>query len=160
MTPTLSEYSGEDENKNIGHIKVKTTRREIQKKARKCEICGGGGNYENHHISYYPEVVVELCEKCHNKVHNEDGFYDALKPDMERPKTYQTGQKSAGVDDFLKTCRKDGSICELVSVESGYIDKVCIYCKRYFNDDGELANVTKHPYMKVDDGVPSQKGEK
>jgi hypothetical protein len=64
-----------------------------------CQICGtfrwheeivegikttGGTFLEIHHLSYDPEIKIPLCETCHWRVHNEDGFYDHLKPEQTR----------------------------------------------------------------------------
>jgi len=101
-------------------------------KPRSCELCNSSRLIEEHHISYYPERTMALCKECHDLVHNQDGFRDDLRPDIPRPDDYSSPKSGRTV---LKTCTRDGSICELVTKAEGV--KRCIFCRRFFNSDGE-----------------------
>jgi len=51
-----------------------------------CPLCGKEAvEVDKHHVSYCPEVSVKLCDSCHRKVHETDGFAEPLEPDMNRP---------------------------------------------------------------------------
>lgn len=50
-----------------------------------CHICyREREKLQDHHISYDPEITIQVCLECHNRIHNEDGFHDDLKPEMTR----------------------------------------------------------------------------
>jgi len=48
-----------------------------------CRICGSHINITKHHISYYPEIKVPLCRRCHKKEHWK-------YPQLKRPKNYRS----------------------------------------------------------------------
>jgi len=37
-----------------------------------------------HHISYEPEITMDVCSSCHAKIHHDDEFRPDLQPDMKR----------------------------------------------------------------------------
>ena len=39
-----------------------------KKPRRRCERCGKFGLIDRHHVVYEPEVVADLCRKCHKEV--------------------------------------------------------------------------------------------
>jgi 7-cyano-7-deazaguanine synthase in queuosine biosynthesis len=57
----------------------------------KCELCGSDDYLYGHHTSYYPEAQLWVCGSCHAKIHNTDGFYDLLDPEIERPDSFKHG---------------------------------------------------------------------
>jgi hypothetical protein len=44
-----------------------------------------------HHISYLPEVVINVCSSSHSKIHHRDGFHDELEPDFSRKEWLKMG---------------------------------------------------------------------
>lgn len=34
-----------------------------------CDYCKINAGEQQHHVSYDPEITVELCDECHEKVH-------------------------------------------------------------------------------------------
>ena len=36
---------------------------------------------DTHHISYSPERVVRVCRECHQRIHQEPGYYDEFEPE-------------------------------------------------------------------------------
>ena len=88
---------------------------------------------------------MPVCKDCHLKIHHEDGFHDRLEPDRKRPDKYG----NMGRADVLKTCREDGSTCELVPKvdEEGRTFKKCIHCERLFYE-GRLVD-----WGEYDDGI-------
>lgn len=62
-----------------------------------CAVCGEGGNlFDNikieHHVSYYPEIIMYMCAKCHQKIHKTD-MYPHLKPLDGDSKDFYNGVK-------------------------------------------------------------------
>lgn len=55
-----------------------------------CFICGVSDTV-SHHTSYEPEVTIEVCSRCHGKIHRKEGFYDELAPDRKRPTGLDSG---------------------------------------------------------------------
>lgn len=41
-------------------------------------------NMHEHHTSYLPEETMLVCNSCHTKIHQTDGFHDDLKPSLSR----------------------------------------------------------------------------
>lgn len=41
-----------------------------------CQICEKNSRIVNHHISYFPEIIITLCDSCHSIFHH----YDILCP--------------------------------------------------------------------------------
>jgi hypothetical protein len=39
-----------------------------------CQMCYKQGIIERHHVSYFPERTINLCHKCHFKVHYQPGL--------------------------------------------------------------------------------------
>ena len=57
-----------------------------------CEKCGKiKSQMVTHHISYKPEEVMEVCPECHSKIHNKDGEYTHLTPDVSRKEAEKRG---------------------------------------------------------------------
>lgn len=97
---------------NLGHEFVKTTeiygkiteergKEEARKFApnqnfndtenkHKCLVCGEKSNLVEHHKSYFPEKVVDLCLSCHRNVHSEEEPAE-LVPDMSREEAEERG---------------------------------------------------------------------
>lgn len=44
------------------------------KKIGVCSDCKEKGKTEFHHLSYEPNIFIELCKKCHNKRHGRDYY--------------------------------------------------------------------------------------
>ena len=40
---------------------------------KKCAECGSTENLQKHHISYNPEIMIDLCVDCHQKRHPHHG---------------------------------------------------------------------------------------
>ena len=51
-------------------VRQKTNYHNEKKKI--CEDCGYEGTTQFHHISYNPNLFVEVCKSCHLKRHEED----------------------------------------------------------------------------------------
>lgn len=52
-------------------------------KLDRCWICGrDDADLEEHHRSYKPEKRMQVCIKCHNRIHA--GGYPEYQPDMSR----------------------------------------------------------------------------
>lgn len=50
-----------------------------------CEICEKNKNLVNHHVSYFPEEIIVLCNKCHTILHKTTNRDQCeLLPDMKR----------------------------------------------------------------------------
>ncbi|MFB6192265.1 MAG: tyrosine-type recombinase/integrase [Haloarculaceae archaeon] len=97
---------------NLGHEFVKTTevygdiseergKKEARKYAPnqkfsgteerdKCFVCGQRMNLIDHHKSYQPEEIVELCPSCHQQLHENDEP-EKLIPDMSRKEAEKRG---------------------------------------------------------------------
>jgi hypothetical protein len=57
-----------------------------------CHICfRDRDTLQDHHISYDPEMTIQTCLECHNRIHNEANFRDELKPDMTREEAKEAG---------------------------------------------------------------------
>jgi len=39
---------------------------------------------EEHHVSYEPEITVEVCSTCHGRIHTRRSELSGLQPDMSR----------------------------------------------------------------------------
>ncbi|WP_122090402.1 HNH endonuclease signature motif containing protein [Halalkalicoccus subterraneus] len=53
---------------------------------RFCESCNDRLEWDQlirHHVSYYPEEIVNVCRSCHRKIHLEDSFHPELTPPQE-----------------------------------------------------------------------------
>jgi phage terminase large subunit GpA-like protein len=51
-----------------------------------CRLCEQRvENLEYHHVSYVFDTGLEICERCHYRVHNEGGYYDHFEPEITRP---------------------------------------------------------------------------
>jgi len=40
---------------------------------KNCEVCGNPlkyGQWANHHVSYNPEKIINVCSSCHGKIHH------------------------------------------------------------------------------------------
>lgn len=65
-----------------------TTGHEIlEKEGVECELCERlflERDLVEHHTSYVPEEVIEVCNACHGKIHNSSDTYSDLEPDMKR----------------------------------------------------------------------------
>jgi len=46
-------------------------------------------NIHVHHLCYSPQITVDVCEECHAKIHNRDGFHDELAPIQNRSDYYE-----------------------------------------------------------------------
>lgn len=44
-----------------------------------CFICNKFRNTERHHITYFPERIINVCHSCHNNIHYTAEYSD-LKP--------------------------------------------------------------------------------
>ena len=54
-------------------IKISIRNRDkYYKKSGICLLCEEANKTDNHHISYVPSIVIELCEKCHIKLHSDN----------------------------------------------------------------------------------------
>ena len=49
------------------------------KKMSSCKLCGTTQNLVQHHLSYEPEVLQTLCQRCHRETHT---LFDAPKPPL------------------------------------------------------------------------------
>jgi len=52
--------------------KIKVNIRNCDRSIRKeniCLMCGKEVKTNNHHISYIPSILIELCNKCHDNLH-------------------------------------------------------------------------------------------
>ena len=92
----------------------------------KCASCGSTKNVIEHHLSYYPEVKVPLCRKCHGLAHFSKkpaktyDYYDIFKSG-ERPKARLLGLR--------------GYIVGILT-EDGIA--VCIKCNEKFEEQEDL----------------------
>lgn len=34
-----------------------------------CAVCGSEKQLQRHHVSYEPEMIIDLCKQCHKKLH-------------------------------------------------------------------------------------------
>jgi len=50
-------------------IKVRSLTVQQNEKTNICSNCKELGRTEFHHLSYEPNIFVELCKTCHNKIH-------------------------------------------------------------------------------------------
>lgn len=48
-----------------------------------CLLCGQKGNLEEHHISDSPEKTIDVCKKCHQKIHHTSQFEHLLDANCE-----------------------------------------------------------------------------
>jgi len=51
---------------------VRTKTRQNNEKIGKCFDCGKKGKTEFHHLSYEPNIFIELCKRCHYKRHGRE----------------------------------------------------------------------------------------
>jgi hypothetical protein len=55
---------------------------------RECAICakprGDSKQMDRHHTNYERDEWIPLCQECHARVHDEEGFYDQLAPPETR----------------------------------------------------------------------------
>lgn len=58
----------------------------IKKKKYRCRGCWLVKLCVAHHVSYNPEIVVPMCNDCHEKLHRREDFLPHLTPDMKRRK--------------------------------------------------------------------------
>jgi len=70
--------------------------RRLKPKTRSVEISGGSTEtvvetpkkinlqIEEHHVSYEPEITVEVCSTCHGRIHTRRSELSGLQPDMSR----------------------------------------------------------------------------
>lgn len=57
-----------------------------------CRLCEGEFEaLEYHHVSYVFDTGLDLCEECHYRVHNEDGYYNHLEPEITRSMAREWG---------------------------------------------------------------------
>lgn len=38
-----------------------------------CAVCGSSGSTQRHHISYNPEILIDVCIDCHIEIHSGGG---------------------------------------------------------------------------------------
>jgi len=66
-----------------------------------CEHCKIEVASENHHISYFPEVIIRLCYRCHKVIHKlKLPMYDKYKQYKKGDSKFFYGKK------FKKSNRK------------------------------------------------------
>ena len=56
-----------ERNKTKAIVRVKTSI--YNEKTGICNDCKENGKTEFHHLSYEPNIFIEVCKKCHNKRH-------------------------------------------------------------------------------------------
>jgi hypothetical protein len=60
-----------------------------------CEHCKIESATVKHHISYFPEVVVRLCKRCHKVIHKSKlPMYDKYKKYSKGDSKFFYGQRS------------------------------------------------------------------
>jgi len=112
-----------------------------------CYICDDvGGPHEYHHISYFPEETVVLCESCHEELHSRGQYShisyeerEFLQPDTERPPgygDYETMTVLANADEPTQQYRCDNCDRRILVNEHPItgpeqIDKQCNACGMY-----------------------------
>ena len=66
-----------------------------------CEHCKIESATEKHHISYFPEVIIRLCKRCHKVIHKlKLPMYDKYKQYKKGDSKFFYGKK------FKKSNRK------------------------------------------------------
>ena len=64
------EYNKKPENRKKENIRSNT--RYHFKKKNICSQCGLVKKTELHHLSYYPNIAIEICKECHLKEHGKE----------------------------------------------------------------------------------------
>lgn len=106
-----------------------------------CELCGvsqgpnsdtlGYTNLYGHHTSYYPEALLWVCGSCHAKIHNTDGFYDILNPNIERPDSFRHGSPTGVCDECafkLRLVGKSTSELDITISDCYHPSEECSSC--------------------------------
>lgn len=120
---------------------------------RECCLCGSTP-VVRHHISYFPEQLIDVCYICHSKIHRTEGFHDELDPGRPRPPDFTTWHELDREEEDLDWdnqvppardntelsergyCPECGDLTVLVSTDSGW------YCDECLPPD-ELANLLR-----------------
>ena len=63
-------YDSTKKDKSKANVRAKTNWH--NEKTNKCGLCKKIGKTQFHHISYLPNIFIELCIPCHKKQHEED----------------------------------------------------------------------------------------
>lgn len=69
-----------------------------------CKVCTRDSeSLHIHHISYFPEKTIQVCNNCHSKIHNGVERYKKYAPGRERPEKYP----EQGTEKCYVTCLKN-----------------------------------------------------
>jgi hypothetical protein len=80
-----------------------------------CFICLENTDVDQHHTDYQENTTVSLCRSCHSKVHQTEGFYDHLKPDLSRKEATRNGHINEGQNGMsFSVYVKDDEMCEAI----------------------------------------------
>jgi hypothetical protein len=82
-----------------------------------CELCGSNVNIRRHHISYFPEKIIVLCNDCHTKVHHDLTFHPELQPPKEDASIYY-GRKDPTTPLRIEMDIKNGIKVELLEIQN------------------------------------------
>lgn len=61
-------------NKNKDKFIIRTKTRQENEKKGVCSDCKKAITTEFHHLSYEPNIFIEVCRKCHNKRHGRNTY--------------------------------------------------------------------------------------
>lgn len=57
----------------------------------RCEVCNNNSGKIKHHTSYLPQKIINVCERCHKKIHCSNNFLD-LKPSRRMAKIFYSAK--------------------------------------------------------------------
>ncbi len=68
----VEEYPGKYNTKYAKHQKIRAKTRYDNEKTGICYDCNELKKTQFHHLSYKPNIFIELCRGCHNERHRKD----------------------------------------------------------------------------------------
>ena len=115
---------------------------------RKCAVCGSTENLQKHHVSYNPEMIINLCIDCHQKRHPHHGVgTSSFENKLE-------GNK----EDFKKLWKKEVPYKELTNIFNVSIMTIYNWSRKLnlpsrAEDDNRQQNRTKSSKIKLPTGL-------
>jgi hypothetical protein len=68
-----------------------------------CYICRSDVSLVEHHLSYFPEVTVDVCSDCHNIIHDSSDRLSRFEPDNPRPYRYHKYPKDVSAAEMRES---------------------------------------------------------
>ena len=132
----------------------------------KCVVCNENEANQKHHVSYEPELVIDICKECHQKIHQSHGVGKSVgeaKIKESHPFFTYTNKGSNTVYDsetdeelYILTCNCGSVRWELYGRENKSAVYIrCISCgsDRSITTMDTKQPVTANPQLKIDEAI-------